>query len=246
MNFSEEFPEIEIDQKVSPLHCSTYLGKLEITKMILHNPSIDIDIASYPSGHTPLQLACTTGNYEIVDLLLEYGAEPNKPNKFNQTPLVCCFQRLDEENYAYENKKICFKTVSLLLDYGADINWIVDKFKGLTLLMQLCNIKMKMSKNEESITLEIIKFLCEHGSEKEMSSLSGKSLEQLCSKSRNKEAIIEIISNTKQIYYHDPLETKRQQMERLIPIPRVMANLQSGKKHKKSKSLFQFMGLCNR
>lgn len=246
MNFHEEFPDIEIDQKVSPLHCSTYLGKLEITKMILQNPTIDIDIASYPSGHTPLQLACTTGNYEIVDLLLEYGAEPNKPNKFSQTPLVSCFNRLDEENYAYENKKICFKTASLLLDYGADINWIVDKMKGMTLLMQLCDVKMKMSRKEQSINLEIIKFLCEHGAEKEMPTLKGKSIEDIANKHSNKTEVLDILSKTEHTYIHDPLEMKKLQMRKLVPFPRNLAGSNSGKKHKKSKSLFHFMGLCNR
>jgi len=33
----------------------------------------------------------------------------------------------------------------LLLHYGADINWIVDKQHGYTLLMQLCSIKMDLS-----------------------------------------------------------------------------------------------------
>lgn len=33
----------------------------------------------------------------------------------------------------------------LLLQNGADINWIVDKNKGHTLLMQLCNSKIEMS-----------------------------------------------------------------------------------------------------
>lgn len=49
--------------------------------------------------------------------------------------MILCFSRLNEESNVYENTKICFKMVELLLDYGADINWVVDKSKGHTLLM---------------------------------------------------------------------------------------------------------------
>jgi len=48
---------------------------------------IDIDMASSDIGHTPLTVACLTGNYEIVKLLIEKGAEVNKPTYLNVTPL---------------------------------------------------------------------------------------------------------------------------------------------------------------
>ena len=32
----------------------------------------------------------------------------------------------------------------LILQYGGDIDWIIDKIKGFSLLMQLCGVKMKM------------------------------------------------------------------------------------------------------
>lgn len=37
-----------------------------------------------------------TGNYEILKLLLDAGAEVNKPNSFSQTPFIVCFTRLEE------------------------------------------------------------------------------------------------------------------------------------------------------
>lgn len=85
-----------------------------------------------------------TGNYEILKLLLDAGAEVNKPNTFNQTAFVTCFARLEEvfikllffkEKNVFENRKICFKMAELLLHYGADINWIIDKTHGFHLLM---------------------------------------------------------------------------------------------------------------
>jgi hypothetical protein len=55
------------------------------------------------------------------------------------------------------------KMAELLLHYGADINWIVDKQHGYTLLMQLCSIKMELSAKEIETNYNIIKFLLENG-----------------------------------------------------------------------------------
>lgn len=51
----------------------------------------------------------------------------------------------------------------LLLQNGSDINWIVDKNKGYTLLMQFCAVKMELNSLEKAINYEIIKFLIENG-----------------------------------------------------------------------------------
>lgn len=136
INFLESFPEIELDEKISPLILASYLARFDLVKMMLENNSLDIDQASESIGHTPLTVACITGNYEIVKLLVESGAEVNKPTTFNVTPFSCCFQRLlEEETNVFENRKICIRMAELLLQYGADINWIVDKTKGYTILM---------------------------------------------------------------------------------------------------------------
>jgi hypothetical protein len=55
------------------------------------------------------------------------------------------------------------KMAELLLHYGADVNWIVDKNHGYTLLMQLCSIKMDLSPKEMETNFQIIKFLLENG-----------------------------------------------------------------------------------
>ena len=39
--------------------------------MLMQNPSLDFDLSSSNNGHTPLTIACMTGNYEIVRLLIE-------------------------------------------------------------------------------------------------------------------------------------------------------------------------------
>lgn len=145
MNFLEPFSEAEIDTRITPLICACFYGRNEIVKLLLENLQIDIDQSSEEAGHSPLTIACMTGNYEILRILTAYGAEVNKPTAFNHTPFICCFQRLEEEQNVFENRKICLKMAELLLQFGADINWIVDKVKGYTLLQQLCAVKMELT-----------------------------------------------------------------------------------------------------
>jgi len=59
--------------------------------MLINNPLIDLDQSSEDMGYTPVALACITGNFEVLSILLENGAEVNKPIASYQTPFVCCF-----------------------------------------------------------------------------------------------------------------------------------------------------------
>ena len=58
-----------------------------MVQLLLKNLTIDIDFATFGKGYTPLIVACLTGNFEIVQLLLEAGAEVNKPSFINFTSL---------------------------------------------------------------------------------------------------------------------------------------------------------------
>ena len=196
LNFVVEYRDLSFDKKMSPLILASFLGRIECVKLMIENPYLDIDISSEDSGYTSLCVACLTGNYEIVKILLDAGAEPNLPNKYYQTPLILCFSRLNEESNVYENTKICFKMVELLLEYGGDINWIVDKNKGHTLLMQFCAVKLDLEEREKRINIEVIKFLIENGADKYMVSNKGKACFALCAKHQNKEAVLEVLKNT--------------------------------------------------
>eukprot|EP01016_Furgasonia_blochmanni_P034527 TRINITY_DN3738_c0_g1_i7.p1 TRINITY_DN3738_c0_g1~~TRINITY_DN3738_c0_g1_i7.p1 ORF type:complete len:331 (+),score=41.70 TRINITY_DN3738_c0_g1_i7:138-1130(+) len=203
MNFLVEFDEVEIDTKITPLICACYFGRSDIVKMLLSNPTIDVDLATDESGFTPLCIACVTANYEIVKLLLDHDAEVNKPSVFNQTPLVYCFSRLEEESHFYENKKIAMMMAELLLQYGADINWIVDKSKGYTLLMQFCSMKQAQGERERELNMDVIKFLLEHGADRNLKShRKEKDAFMIAEKHYNKEKVLESLNAVKQIYFY--------------------------------------------
>jgi hypothetical protein len=59
---------------------------------------------------TPIYRSTVCGHFEIVQLLLENGADPNIPNNLNETSL----------SYAVENRS--YELAQLLLSYGADPN----------------------------------------------------------------------------------------------------------------------------
>lgn len=202
LNFLIDFPEVDIDSKISPLILASFLGSADVIKILLQNPLLDIDLESDETRFTPLAVACLAGNFEVVSLLLENEPEVNKPTALNQTPLSLCFNRLNEETNTLENKIICFKMASLLLDSGADINWIVDKNKGLTMLMQYCSIKQEMSEREKEANADVIRFLLQHGASKSLTSMKNKTCFDLAQKSSNKEAVLELLNQTQQIYFH--------------------------------------------
>ncbi len=69
-----------------------YLGRVDIVKLLSESPTIDLDMSSTNSyGLTPLTMSSITGNYEIMKLLLEKGAEVNKPTLFSYTAFTLCF-----------------------------------------------------------------------------------------------------------------------------------------------------------
>jgi ankyrin repeat protein len=228
LNFLYDYKELSFDRRISPLILASYLGRIECVKMILENPFIDVDQSSEDSGYTPLCVACLTGNYEIVKLLVDAAAETNLPNKFNQTPFVLCFSRLNEETNVFENTKICFKMIELLLDHGGDINWIVDKNKGHTILMQFCGVKMELEDREKRINLEVIRFLVQHGADKSIQSNKGKTSYDLTAKHCNQTEVLEVLKNTSQICFHG----KNKPKSTSISIDKIKAQqaLDSGKK----------------
>ena len=105
----------------------------------------------------------------------------------NQIPLTVALFRLVEEPASFENKKICFLIADLLIKSGADVNWIIDKKGGYSLLHYFCSLKMKMNKAQKQLNYDIIKFLLEKGADFNQLTLNDKSCQQLLETHCNKE-----------------------------------------------------------
>ncbi|MFN9939046.1 MAG: ankyrin repeat domain-containing protein [bacterium] len=76
---------------------------------LLKQKNIDIDFQSEPLQYSALQVCTMTGNFEILELLLEQGAEPNNPNKNSKTPLITCFIKELPQEYTFENQRVSYK-----------------------------------------------------------------------------------------------------------------------------------------
>lgn len=175
-----------------------HAGKTELAKLLLKHPMIDIDLHTPNNRQNPLIVACLGRNYEFVKLLLDSGAEVNKPNAFNDTPLITIINRLMEDSSSFENRCICFKIGEVLVNHGADMNWIIDKVKGYTLLHLLCACQLKLKKNESQLAHDIIRFLIEKGANVMQRGLDDKLPEDLAVTHCNSVAIIDLINKKKE------------------------------------------------
>lgn len=191
-----------------------HAGRTEIAKILLQNQHIDVDLETPTNRQTPLIAACGGANYEMVKLLLDAGAEVNKPNNFNQTPLMMTVFRLLEEYSSFEIRRICMRTMELLVHKGADVNWIVDKDEGYTLLHSLCSCPIKMSKAEKQINYDIIRFLIDNGADIHMRAFSGKRPEDLVTGHCSMTAILDLIIKRKELCtaHHEGKENRRQEL----------------------------------
>jgi len=206
LNYLEDFNEIEIDVGITPLIVTAHLGRLEILKMILENESVEVNKGSQELQLTPLSIACAAGNYEIVELLIENGADVNKADALNRPPLYFCFIRLQEDVNVFENHLMCMKMANMLLQSGADINFIVNKEKGRTLLMEYCGVTLDMSNREKDTNLKVIKFLVEHGADVNKKSRKSKTAFDYASKHPYKDEVQILLKSTAQIYFHNSMQ----------------------------------------
>ena len=77
LNWIEKHSKTDLDDKITPLSCAAFLGRVRITELLLENPLIDINQTTEDHEYTPLCAGCMAGNYEIVKLLAENGADTN-------------------------------------------------------------------------------------------------------------------------------------------------------------------------
>ena len=153
---------LNFDKEISPLLLCCYIGKFEIFHFLLSNEGINVNMPSKPDLYSPLMISCYKGYYEIVRELLERNADTKQKNGRGQEAFIFCFSRLEQKSFKYENKKICFMLVELLLAYGADVNSSFDSKKNCSIIMKL--VSGDINNEEKCNTIcDVIKFLIEKG-----------------------------------------------------------------------------------
>ena len=133
MNWHEEHSKTNLDQLITPLTQAAYLGRKKIVEILLeHYSFLDLNLPTEDSQYTALSAACMAGNYEIICMLCEQGANVNQQDCMEQSPLIYCFSRLNEDENYYENKSLALRMADVLLKHGADVNQLSH---GRTILM---------------------------------------------------------------------------------------------------------------
>jgi Ankyrin repeats (3 copies) len=96
-------------QNTPPLYYAASFGVVEVVRFLLDSePDIEIDALGGRASSSPLQVSVYRDHIDVARILLERGADPNLPNKFEETTL----------HWAgiVGNREM----TQLLLDYGAD------------------------------------------------------------------------------------------------------------------------------
>lgn len=112
-------PIIYIKDDISFFHLAIFENKINIVKLLLdYNISLDFVNDNTQSFGPALLLASGVCNYEIVYMLLLYGANPNvvRLDKMD-TPLIIAAYNASNNIY---NNDDCIKIIKLLLDAGGD------------------------------------------------------------------------------------------------------------------------------
>jgi ankyrin repeat protein len=187
---------------ISLLHAATALGYTEIVRILVTRKDKDGKAVTINSGSkygtsttedgiTPLMDACVKDNLEIAEILVENGANVNATTEKNKTALLLAgtrhYSRIVKfllENGADPNIKMNKMTTSpgmtalhagtysmdvvrLLVEKGADVNALMqnkDEHNGKTPLMIACEGNKK----------DIVKYLCEHGADPNITDRNGK------------------------------------------------------------------------
>jgi hypothetical protein len=131
---------------VRPLVAALAGEHFQTADLLRHNGA-DLDARGY-DGKTPLHSAAYSGNFEVVQILIEYDpAYINAGDKDGETPLFCA-----SEGHNFKDGSV----VRLLLEHGADIN--APSQYGWTPLHVASYLG----------ALEVVRLLLEHGADVEV------------------------------------------------------------------------------
>ena len=139
----------------------------------LHDHGANINLTA-GDGSTPLwDQAVTDSPVEILEILLELGADPNQislDGEFELTPLISCLlPETNNENEWLPLSSLVMEKSKLLLKYGADINLTCPALPGFSPLMSaICYCFPPQTKRPLSVSteaLEFIEFLLKNGAD---------------------------------------------------------------------------------
>ncbi|KDO30770.1 hypothetical protein SPRG_04671 [Saprolegnia parasitica CBS 223.65] len=106
----------------------------------------------YEGANSILHLACDSGsmavNYDLLSLLLEYGAQPNAVNADGNTPLhLLCLQYIcDRDAAQFQVDAIVLRAMELLVAHGARFNLMNANGTSVEMLLEAHQIPISIGK----------------------------------------------------------------------------------------------------
>jgi ankyrin repeat protein len=158
----------------TPLHIASSAGHVALVQLLMRQPSVIVHATNCP-GETPLHHA---GNPEVVNELVEHGANVHVRSAIGRTPLhvACqkgrvfvvgrlldCGAKMEEENHNREaplhlaSGNGHLAVVDYLLDHGAKVD--APDFRGMT---PLC-LAIKQSRDSGASHLPVVQRLLSSG-----------------------------------------------------------------------------------
>lgn len=151
-------------------------------------------------GLSPLGVACHILDFESVELLLKNGADPNLKNNDGETALSCWFKWNGSIYFTTDKstENTVNKIMSLLLEYGLDINDTIDNQSNNLLIKASEYLSISSISNGKSIPSEVIKFLLKNKVNINLANIEGQTTLMILCKTVYRDGIdyiIELLEN---------------------------------------------------
>ena len=149
---------------------------------------------------SPLGVACHILDLKSVELLLKNGADPNLKNNDGETALANWFKWNGSTYFSTEKARedTVNKMMSLLLEYGLNINDTIDNQSNNLLIKASEYLSISSISNGKSIPSEIIKFLLKNKVNINLTNIEGQTALMILCKTVFRDGIdwvIELLEN---------------------------------------------------
>ena len=129
----------------SLLHSASQDGNIQLAQYLIEDQKVNVNVTD-DNGYTPLMYAAGRLRFDVVNLLIEKGADVNlERSDYAQTALMCAVAGVAE-------KEAYIKTIKRLLAAGADVNVMEEKDNHFSVLgivgERLINVQSQENKRK--------------------------------------------------------------------------------------------------
>lgn len=136
---------VEPEKGDAILHIACKEKNIGVVKFLLNQKEINVNLQN-ANGNTPLHIACTLQNFELVCILIDKGANLNLTNNFSKSPLLIACSNISGD--------IGFQIIEFLLNKNANPH--LKDYKGNIFLHLLCGLPEKYAAKAQEIISNLL------------------------------------------------------------------------------------------